>query len=311
MTPAALLDLLYADHLTQDGSDLRAFLKRWGPGAPAGPSAFARLAHVAVHAGDRLCASVAGHQAAIRRLFPDTPDDAVTAFCISEDQGPRPSGILSSLTPAADGFRLNGSKKWGSLSPLADLLYVAASIGEAEGRKQLRMVKVASGSAGLTLDASPYAAYRDHMPIADLKLVDVAISADAVLAQDAYIDFIKPFRLIEDVYGAVAVQIGVLRVGRAHAWPQDVLEDLTALILQGQAISETPMSCPVDVVLMSAFFRAWDGVWSGLGPSWDLVPPEERARWSPGTGTLGVAARARETRRQNAWAELTSTPNQH
>ena len=307
MTPADLLDLLFADHVRDDGGDLRVFLRRWGPGAPAGPSAFAHLTHVAVHAGDRLCASVAGHQAAIRRLFPGTPADAVTAFCVSEDQGPRPSGILSTLTPNAGGFLLNGAKKWGSLSPLADLLYVAASIGEAEGRKQLRMVKVASGSAGLTLDTSPYAAYRDHMPIADLKLVDVAVSADAVLAQDAYTDFIKPFRLVEDVYGAVAVQIGLLGLARAHAWPQETLEDLTALILQGHAISETPMSRPVDVVLMSAFFRAWDRVWSGLGPCWDLVPPKTRARWSPGTGTLGVAARARETRRQNAWAELTSS----
>lgn len=309
MTPAYLLDLLFADHVRDDGEDLRIFLRRWGPGAPAEPSAFARLAHVAVHAGDRLCASVAGHQAAIRRLFPATPNDAITAFCVSEDQGPRPSGILSALTPTSDGYRLNGAKKWGSLSPLADLLYVAASIGEAEGRKQLRMVKVASNSPGLILDTSPYAAYRDHMPIADLKLVDVAVSADEVLAEDAYTDFIKPFRLVEDVYGAVAVQIGVLHVGRAHNWPQETLEDLTALILQGYAISETPMSRAVDVVLMSAFFRAWDEVWRELGPCWDLVPPETRARWSPGTGTLGVAARAREARRQNAWAELTPSSN--
>ena len=311
MTPTDLLDLLFVDHVRDDGGDLRDFLRRWGPPAPSEPSAFARLAHVAVHAGDRLSASVAGHQAAIRRLFPGTPDDAVTAFCVSEDQGPRPSGILSTLTPAAGGFVLNGAKKWGSLSPLADLLYIAASIGEAEGRKQLRMVKVAAGSAGLTLDTSPYAAYRDHMPIADLKLVDVAVAADEVLAQDAYTDFIKPFRLVEDVYGAVAVQIGVLRLGRVHGWPQETLEDLTALILQGHAISETPMSRPVDVVLMSAFFRAWDAVWSGLSPCWDRIPPEERTRWSPSTGTLGVAARARETRRQNAWAELTSASTQH
>lgn len=304
MTPSDLLDLLFADHEMDEGGDLVAFLKRWGPGAPEEPSAFARLAHVAVHAGDRLTASVAGHQAAIRRLFPDTPAAALTAFCVSEDQGPRPSAILSTLTPAAEGFRLNGTKRWGSLSPLADILYVAAAIGEADGRKILRMAKVPAQSDGVTLDATPYGAYRDHMPIADVRLVDVAVAADAVLPQDAYTDFIKPFRLIEDVYGAVAVQIGLLRLGRTYAWPQATLEDLTGLIVQGCAISQTPMSRPADVVLMSAFFRAWDGLWSGLGPCWEKVPPDERARWGPSTGTLGVAARAREARRQNAWAKL-------
>ncbi len=305
MTPSLLLDLLFARSQPDDGADLRAFLTRWGPGAPQEPTGFARLVHLALPAGSRLTASVAGHQAAIRRLFPDTPAGAICAFCVSEDQGPRPSAIRTALTPAGDGFVLNGAKKWGSLSPLADLLYVAASIGEKDGRNQLRMVAVQAGSPGLTLDPAPYAAYQGHMPIADVQLSDVAVSAKALLPADAYASFIKPFRLIEDVYGAAALQIALLRLGRTHGWPQDVLEDLVALILQAHAISQTPMARPADVVLMSAFFRSWDTLWTRLGPCWDKVPEDERAGWSPQTGTLGVAARARETRRLNAWAALT------
>ena len=304
MTPSLLLDLLFSPANTDDGHDLRAFLRRYGPDVPASASAFERLVTVARQAGNRLTASVAGHQAAIRRLFPDTPDAAITAFCVSEDQGPRPSGIRSALTPSGDGFRLNGTKKWGSLSPLADLLYVAASIGEADGRNQLRMVKVAQGTPGLTVDPAPYAAYQGHMPIADLTLADLPVPADAVLPQDAYEAFIKPFRLIEDVYGTAATQIALFRLGRSWDWPQDVLEDLVSLILQAQAISQTPMARPADVVLMSAYFRASDSLWSRLGPAWDRVPEAERAQWNPGNGTLGVAARARETRRQKAWTSL-------
>jgi hypothetical protein len=64
------------------------------------------------------------------------------------------------------------------------------------------------------------------------------------------------------------------------------------------------MDRPADVVLMSAYFRASGALWNRLAPAWERVPPDLRAGWHPETGTLGVAARARETRRQTAWAAL-------
>ena len=304
MTPASLLDLLLQPASPDHSGDLRAFLKQWGPGTPASSSAFERLVQVALRADGRLKAGSAGHQAAIRRLFPTTPDDAITAFCVSEDQGPKPSGILSTLTPKGDGFVLNGRKRWGSMSPLADLLYIAASIGQKDGRNQLCMVKVATGSAGLSLDSSGYGAYAGHMPIADLILTDLAVQASDVIEADAYEAFIKPFRLVEDVYNTAGTQIGLLTLGRMHGWPQELLEDLIGLIIQAHAISQTPMARPADVLLMSAYFRASSALWDRLGAAWDLVPEAERAAWSPQTGTLGVAARARETRRQQAWASF-------
>jgi alkylation response protein AidB-like acyl-CoA dehydrogenase len=306
MTPTDLLDRLFAPAEPARDEDIRAFLARCNPSAPSDPTGFERLVHLALQANNRLNAGVAGHQAAIRRLFPDTPHEAVTAFCVSEDQGPRPSAIRSSLTPTGDGFLLKGAKKWGSLSPLADLLYVAASIGEKDGRNQLRMVKLPVPSPGLTLNPAPYAAYQGHMPIADLTLSDIALPAEAVLPADAYEAYIKPFRLIEDVYGTAATQIAVFRLGRRKDWPQEVLEDLVALILQAQAIAQTPMARPQDVVLMSAYFRASDTLWNRLGEAWDQLDPEERAPWNPKAGTLSVAAKARQTRRQNAWAALGS-----
>ena len=308
MKPASLLDHLFAPPapVLATGEDIGGFLRQWGPGAASedDPSAFVRLVRTALHAGDRLCAGAAGHQAAIRRLFPQTPQAAVTAICISEDQGPRPSAIHTRLTSSGGGFVLNGSKKWGSMAPLADLLYVAASIGERDGRNQLRMVRVLANSPGLVLDPAPYAAYQGHMPIADLTLADLRVSAEAVLPQDAYVAFIKPFRLVEDVYGTAATQIAVLSLGRMHGWPHDVLEDLTGLIVQAHAISTTPMDRPADLVLMSAYFRASDALWSRLGPCWEQVPEAVRRAWRPEVGTLGVAARARESRRQSAWAAL-------
>jgi hypothetical protein len=304
MSPSELLALLFRPPEVVSGEDVRAFLKRCGADLPPGAAPFDRLVHVAVRADRRLTASVAGHQAAIRWLFPDTPEDSIVAFCVSEDQGPRPAHILSRLTPDGDGYRLDGSKRWGSLSPLADRLYVAASIGVAEGRNQLRMVRLDANRAGVTIDPSPYGKFRDHMPIADLTFVGVQVAHEEVYGQDAYTAYIKPFRLVEDVFNTVGLQIGLIRAGRAWRWPQDVLEDLVGLVLQAHTIAKTSASRPEDVVLMASYFRASQALWGRLGPCWELASEAERALWTPETGILNVAARARETRRLNAWEAL-------
>ena len=109
MIPDTLLDQLFQLPDVYTGEDLRSFLKENGPGVPASVSVFDRLFKVAARAGNRLQASAAGHQASVRRLFPGTPDDAVTAFCISEEKGPRPAFIFT--RPHASGRRLCAHRK--------------------------------------------------------------------------------------------------------------------------------------------------------------------------------------------------------
>ena len=306
MTPTELLEFVLKPVQPFPRGDLRAFLKASIAVEGDVPSDFDRLARRAVMAKGRLEAGAAGHQAAIRRLFPTTPADAVTAFCVSEDQGPKPSAILASLVRDGDGWTLNGTKRWGSMSPLADILYIAASIGEHDGRNHLRMVRIPKAASGVIIDTSPYGRYVDHMPIADIRLTDVRVSDEDVLSADAYVSFIKPFRLIEDVYSVAALQIALFCLGRRCGWPEAILEDTLGLIMQAHAISQTTMAKPGDVLLMSAYFRASIGLWARLEECWSLTPEDDREAFAPQTGLLGVAARAREARRQTAWRDLTS-----
>ncbi len=317
MTPSQLLTLLFAPLDRGDGANVKSFLDEWGP-APHLPahlgsideqdaSAFARLAWVAVRADRRSMAGAAGHQAAIRRLFPSTPKNAITAFCVSEDHGPRPSKIMSSLAPDGDGWVLNGLKRWGSMAPDADLLYVAASVGRHDdGRNDLRMVALPSDRPGLSKDETPYAEKYPEMKIADLYFSDVPVKEEEVFDTDAYDAFIKPFRLVEDVYGTAATQIGLVRLARDYDWPEEIIEDLTALVLQAQTIAATTMETPEEVILISSYFRASADLWSRLEECWTKVPETERVRWSPDIGLLEIAARAREARRQSAWQALTA-----
>ena len=315
MTPSELLDALFAP-LPGAGPpgelDMRAFLKQHGPATESEdrPTYFGRLVRVGLHADRRSAASAAGHQAAIRRLFPATPDDAVVAFCVSEDQGPRPAHIHTTLIPVdgGAGFVMNGTKKWGSMAPQADVRYIAASVGHEGDRNLLRMVALPSDRPGVTIDTEPYVDWGPEMRICDLAFDDVAVRADEIYPEDAYLEHIKPFRLVEDVYNTAGTQVGLLQLGRRHGWPDVWLEELVGLILRAGSLAETDLASPAPVLALTDYLRSSEVHWTDLWRRWqeipDGVPEQVAAAWIPERGLLGVAAKAREIRRERAWAEL-------
>jgi alkylation response protein AidB-like acyl-CoA dehydrogenase len=308
VTPTDVLDALFQPLPEQDPNevvDVRAFLAKHGPGDGSdGPTYFSRLVRVAVHADRRSLASVAGHQAAVRRLFPSTPDDAVVAFCVSEDKGPRPSHIHTSLTPSGDGFVMNGHKRWGSMAPVSDLWYVAASVGRDGERNQLRMVALPSDRPGASVDLEPYRDWGPEFQICDLHFDNVEVHASEVIPGDGYVDAIKPFRLVEDVYNTAGTLIGLFQLGRRHGWSHERLEPLVGLIVQAAAIAETDMASASSVVLLTDFLERADRAWIESWAPWSDAPADVVEAWTPERTLLGVAAAARETRRTTAWSQL-------
>ena len=314
MKPVEVLDALFAplpDVLPDSDADVASFLGEHGPQpqeSADGPTYFARLMRVALHTDRRSLASVAGHQAAVRRLFPSTPDHAVVAFCVSEDKGPRPAHIHTSLTPDDTGnFTMNGTKRWGSMAPVADVRYVAASVGRNGDRNDLRMVALPSDRPGITIDLEPYESWGPEFQICDLHFAEVKVHADEVLAGDAYVNAIKPFRLVEDVYNTAGSLIGLFQLGRRHGRPTQQLEPLVGLIVQAAAIAETDMASDASVVLLSEFLGRADAAWSAFWAEWTNPSANITHAWTPERGLLGVAAAARETRRGNAWSALNAT----
>lgn len=315
MTPTEILEALFSPLPATDDQlvvDVRSFLATHGPqpqGHVDGPTHFGRLVRVALRADRRSLASVAGHQAAIRRLFPSTPDDAVVAFCVSEDKGPRPSHIHTSLTPHDNGdngdFTMSGTKRWGSMAPVADVRYVAASVGRNGDRNDLRMVALPSDRPGITIDLEPYESWGPEFQICDLHFDNVVVRAAEVLPGDGYLNAIKPFRLVEDVYNTAGSLIGLFQLGRRHGRSVDQLEPLVALIVQAAAVAETDMASDASVVLLSDFLAKADAAWSAFWTDWADPPADVATAWDPERGLLGVAAAARETRRTNAWTALT------
>lgn len=265
---------------------------------------FVRLVHSALRAGSQSNAGIAGHQAAVRRLFPRTPTDAITSFCVSEKRGPHPRYIETQLESVDGQWQVSGAKMWGTMAPPATLIYVAASTGVVEGQNQLKMVGVCGDASGITQVPLPPERQAGDVPICDLRFAATPVQEDHIYDEDAYETYIKPFRLVEDVFSAVATQIALFRLGRDAGLTHEQREDLLALIVQGHAVAESTMSAPGDLLLITSYLRSSQLFWGSLEGGFATASAAVRKCWDVGRPILTVAARAREQRRQNAWQAL-------
>ncbi len=130
--------------------------------------------------------------------------------------------------------------------------------------------------------------------------------ADEMLEGDGYLNAIKPFRLVEDVYNTAGSLIGLFQLGRRHGRPTAQLEPLVGLIVQAAAIAATDMASNAAVVLLSEFLGRADAAWAAFWADWTNPPSDINQAWTPERGLLGVAAAARDTRLANAWSALNS-----
>lgn len=307
MNTQDLLDLLSAAHRDAgiaDTADFIAYLR--GSEISSIDEPFDRLVLSALRAETASNAGIAGHQAAVRRLFPATPADAVTSFCVSEQRGPHPRYIETSLRCEDDQWSITGEKMWGTMAPPATILYVAASTGVVDGQNQLKMVGVDQAASGITQKPLPPERQAGDVPICDLQFDATPIDASQIFEEDAYETFIKPFRLVEDVFSSVATQIGLAGLGSRARLSHELREDLLGLIVQGHAISESTMSAPGDLLLITSYLRSSQQMWQRLDKE-VAEASELRTQWGIGRSILTVAARARETRRANAWRALGET----
>ena len=299
MSTTELFDLIHADGDLE--FDVSRFIEKLrGKEITQETDLFTRLVRSACLAGGQANAIVAGHQSAIRRLFPETPAEAVTAFCVSEAKGPHPKHIHTKLDQAAG--TITGEKMWGTMAPPADRLYVAASIGEVEGQNQLRMVGVDTGQASIEQIPLPPERQAGAVPICDLKFTATEVAS--VSDDDAYVTYIKPFRLIEDVFSTIGMQIALYRLGSDVGLTHAQREDLLGLIVQGQAVAETDMDGPGAILLITSYLRASQAYWQNMHPN---PSAEVASSWDFERPILTVAARARMQRRVNAWRALGET----
>jgi acyl-CoA dehydrogenase len=182
------------------------------------------------------------------RHRPAKPDDEIIAMCATEEGGGRPSAIRTTLTQRAGVWLVNGTKSFATRGVLAQRLVVIASLGTApDGRNRLRATMVDAKETGVRVTDQPALPFAPEIPHATVRLTDVPVQ---VLLGDGYLNYLQPFRTIEDIHVLAAALGWLLRVARASGWPQASRQRLLMVVAAVRGLNVDAASSPgVHIVL--------------------------------------------------------------
>lgn len=267
-------------------------------------------------AADRIAwAFLSGYQAALCALVPTRDPAQLAALCVTESGGAHPRAVLSELRAHPSGGRvLDGHKRWSTTVPDVDVLYVVARDGsDVDGRPQLRVAAIDATRAGVRFAAMPPTPFVPELSHGEVLLEGVLVAEDELLPGDGYARYVKPFRTVEDLHVNAAVLAYLLHAARRHEAPADLVERLFAAIVCARTLAAAELDA-------SGTHLALAGLLGIVRPLVDEVvahlaalahradaPADavaEHARLLRDLPLLGIASKAREIRRANAWASL-------
>jgi hypothetical protein len=245
-------------------------------------------------------AFASGYQEALRRLVPAL-GACRAAMCASEEGGAHPSAIKTRVDQGA----LSGAKQFVSLGGAAEQLLVVASVGRDEGgRNRLVVVRIPASRAGVTMEPMVASPFVPEVPMARMRLEQVALLPDDQLPGDGYDAYLKPFRTVEDLHVHAALVAWWVQVARRAAWPRPSIERMLSELAALHALAAAPPSDAAVHVAIGGILAESARLLADLEPHWATADADSRARWQRDRFVLGVAGKARAQRLEVAWRSL-------
>ena len=250
----------------------------------------------------------AGYCSALQSLVPELPTDKITSFCVTEEGGAHPRAIKTRLAPVSDesgdqANTLNGEKKYITCANEADLILAAASEGAYDdGRNRIRMVKVDSRAPGVTIT-----------PMKDIHLVpeishgmvafnNVTIRNADLLSGDGYLNYIKPFRTIEDLHVTAAISGYLFRIACQYDWDREIKQTILCLIVTIRTLALSDPGAPAVHILTGDVLSRTRELIQRIDPYWEAVDKDTRNAWNRDKALMDIAGKARFRRLETAWA---------
>jgi alkylation response protein AidB-like acyl-CoA dehydrogenase len=180
-----------------------------------------------------------GHPALVERwLSPLASGEAIGGFCLTEPQaGSDAAGIMARLEPDGAGYRLSGTKAWVTAVGEADIFCVACRTGSERGSSDVAIVAVDGSAEGVSVARRYDTMAAPFLPIGDLQLDSVRISAEDVLAAPGtgLQAALAAIDLARAAVAAIAVGLAArsLEIALAHARDRRLAE---GTVLDQQAI---------------------------------------------------------------------------
>jgi acyl-CoA dehydrogenase len=145
-------------------------------------------------------------------LPPMAAGDCIASFALTEPEaGSDPSGMRTTARRSADGWVMNGTKRFITNAPLADLFVVFAKVDDSRQaeRPRIAVFLVPAGTPGLVVGAKDKKMGQEGASTADLTFTDVRVPPEALVSGD--ID--TGFKAAMSVLARGRVHISALAVG--------------------------------------------------------------------------------------------------
>jgi len=250
---------------------------------------------------DRLgYAFVGGYGAALDRLLGER-SPVLRCLAATESGGGHPKAILTTLSDTG----LNGEKTFATLATHAEELLVVATRGlGADGRNQLVLVKVPARANGVSIVPRNPTPFAPEIPHARVTFTNV--TEGSALAGDAYDNYLKPFRTIEDTHVLGAALGYLIGAARRASWNRTFLEGAIGLTVAVRAIAAVGPLDAVNHLALAGTFTALRRLVAEHEAEWGKSEADERERWQRDLGLLLVAEQVRTKRTAAAWDTLAS-----
>ena len=297
----SIFDALDVSSATSGWKDLESAWGAYAARRSDGATPFAAAVGVASRA-DRLGHAFAvGYPAALERLVPGV--GLPPALCVTEDGGNSPKAVMTTLEAAADGYRLQGTKSFVTFGSLAEELIVASREGvRPDGRPQIAVVRIPAARGGVIVEELLPTPFVPEVLHARLRLEGVEVRPDERLPGDGYLDYVKPFRTIEDIHVIGAT------VGYVVGWLGRNSGDanlIARLFADLAALDSLQVAPPLDpkthVALQGSYSRILDALrGSEFRAFLASASSDERLRWERDQALLTIAKKARDARFESA-----------
>ncbi|MEL7558387.1 acyl-CoA dehydrogenase [Stutzerimonas chloritidismutans] len=233
-------------------------------------------------------AFLAGYQAALRQLWPDAPA-GLGALCATERRLLRPAEMQTRL----EGMRLTGCKDFVIAGSAAAWLLVPAR-NEALGElPRLSVCVVRTTDPGVLVEERPPLALVPDIPHGRLRLASASCDR---LAGDGWVDYVKPFRTLEDLHVLAALASWLYGVGLQCGWPQRLQLQLLSILPGAAEISRVPPADAATHLLLASLSLQFMALTEALDAALAAGPQHWSDLWQRDRGVLQLARSAQAKR---------------
>ncbi len=259
---------------------------------------------------DRLAyAFAAGYQASLRRLLPSLSFNTIASLCVSEEGGGHPRKIKTTLRrtdqkeSVSPVWEIKGRKQFITNADEAGRLLIAASTGETpDGKNQIQMIEIERDAPGISVIPMKELPFVPEISHGILLLEGVHIRKENLLPGDGYLQYIKPFRTIEDIHVSAAIIGYLFRIAGQYGWPQDIQEKCLSVLSGFRFLSAEDPGNPAVHIALGGILQQFARLVDDIEPYWATVEAVKRNAWIRDKKLLDIAREARSLRLKAAWS---------